>query len=232
MKNYIIYVDGFNLYYRLKNTKYKWLDLKALIESFSFEDCKISKIRYFTAKVIPNDSNPGVRQRQDVYLRALRTIPEIEIHLGSFKKRTVKGKLLAEGNPLHEQIVKISKFEEKRSDVNIATFMLVDCFQNECDVPILLSNDSDLSEPLKYIKTILKLPVGLITPAAPLAPGHCTKLLNTSVGLITPTNPFMKGLRQYSSFKREISDEQLKNSQFPSKLKDNQGEFSCPKEWL
>ena len=210
MKNYIIYVDGFNLYYRLKKTKYKWLDLKALIESFSFEDCKISKIRYFTAKVIPNDSNPGVRQRQDVYLRALRTIPEIEIHLGSFKRRTIKGELLEKSNPLHKKIVEISKFEEKKSDVNIATFMLVDCLKSECDVPILLSNDSDLSTPLKYIKNILKL----------------------SVGLITLTGPFAKGLRQYSSFKREISDEQLKNSQFPSKLKDNQGEFSCPKEWL
>ena len=209
MKNYIIYVDGFNLYYRLKNTKYKWLDLKALIESFSFENCKISKIRYFTAKVIPSDSNPGVRQRQDVYLRALRTIPEIEIHLGSFKKRTVKGKLLAEGNPLHEQIVKISKFEEKRSDVNIATFMLVDCFQNECDVPILLSNDSDLSEPLKYIKTVLRLPVGLITPI----------------------DSWVSKLHKYSSLRRKISDEKLRNSQFSLKLKDNQGEFFCPKEW-
>ena len=160
--------------------------MKALIESFSFEDCKISKIRYFTAKVIPSDSNPGVRQRQDVYLRALRTIPEIEIHFGLFKKQNVKGKLLAEGNSLHEQIVKISKFEEKGSDVNIATFMLVDCFQNKCDVPILLSNDSDLTGPLKYIKTTLKLPVGLITPADSSAHCHQTELLNTSVGLITP----------------------------------------------
>ena len=203
MKNYIIYVDGFNFYYRLKNTKYKWLDLKALIESFSFEDCKISKIRYFTAKVIPSDSNPGVRQRQDVYLRALRTIPEIEIHFGSFKRRTIKGELLEKSNPPHKKIVEISKFEEKESDVNIATFMLVDCLKNECDVPILLSNDSDLTGPLKYIKTILKLPVGLITPTDPLAQCQRTELLNTSVGLITPTNPFVKGLRQYSSFKRE-----------------------------
>ena len=209
MKNYIIYVDGFNLYYRLKNTKYKWLDLKALIESFSFEDCKISKIRYFTAKVIPSDSNPGVRQRQDVYLRALRTIPEIEIHFGLFKKQNVKGKLLAEGNSLHEQIVKISKFEEKGSDVNIATFMLIDCFQKACDIPVLLSNDSDLAEPLKYIKTTLKLPVGLITPA----------------------DFFVAELKRYSFFKRKISDEQLENAQFPSKLEDNQGEFSYPKEW-
>ena len=30
MKKTIIYVDGFNLYYRLKNTPYKWLDLQKL----------------------------------------------------------------------------------------------------------------------------------------------------------------------------------------------------------
>ena len=165
LKNYIIYVDGFNLYYSIKETKYKWLDLKALIESFSFKDCKISKIRYFTAKVTPNDRDPDVGKRQAIYLRALRTIPEIEIHFGLFRKRVIKGKLLAEGNSLHEQIVKISKFEEKGSDVNIATFMLIDCFQKACDVPILISNDSDLTEPLKYIKTTFKLQIGLITYA-------------------------------------------------------------------
>ncbi len=210
MKNYIIYVDGFNLYYGIKDTKYKWLDLKALMESFNFEDCKISKIRYFTAKVTPNERDPDVAERQNIYLRALRTIPEIEIHFGSFKRRTVKGKLLRKDNSLSDKIVEISKFEEKGSDVNIATFMLIDCFQNKCDVPILLSNDSDLTEPLKYIKTTMKLPVGLITP----------------------TDSFVKELRQYSSFKRQISDEQLENAQFPRKLKDNQGEFSCPKEWF
>ncbi|MCY4304033.1 MAG: NYN domain-containing protein [Aestuariivita sp.] len=210
MKNYIIYVDGFNLYYAIKDTKYKWLDLKALIESFSFEDCKIAKIRYFTAKVTPNERDPDVAERQNIYLRALRTIPEIEIHFGSFKKRTAKGKLLEKGNPSHKKIVEISKFEEKGSDVNIATFMLIDCFQKACDVPILLSNDSDLTEPLKYIKTILKLPVGLITPV----------------------DFWVSKLHKYSSLRRKISDERLRNAQFPLKLKDDLGEFSCPKEWL
>ena len=103
-----------------------------------------------------------------------------------------------------------SKFEESSSDVNIATFMLIDCFQKACDVPILLSNDSDLSEPLKYIKTILKLPVGLITPV----------------------DFWVSKLHKYSSLRRKISDEQLKNAQFSLRLKDDQGEFSYPKKWL
>ena len=210
MEKYIIYVDGFNLYYSIKKTKYKWLDLKALVQSFNFKDCDISKIRYFTAEVIATEDDRTIKERQDIYLRALRTIPELEIHFGKFKRRTVKGKLLAEGNSLHKNIVEIEKFEEKGSDVNIATFMLVDCFQAKRNIPVLISNDSDLAEPLKYIKTILKMPVGLVTP----------------------TDSFTTDLKCYSSFQRRISEEQLKSSQFPHTLKDSQGEISCPKKWL
>lgn len=210
MKNYIIYVDGFNFYHRrIKETTYKWLDLKALVRSFNFKDCRISKIRYFTAKVKPSSNNLRVGQRQDLYIRALQTIPEVEIHYGQFRKRKVKGRLLAEGNLLHGQIVEISKFEEKGSDVNIATFMLADCFQKLCDVPVLLSNDSDLTEPLKYIKTVLNRPVGIIMPVP------------------KPSS----ALKRYSSFRRKISDKQLETSQFPRHLIDSKGEFSCPKDW-
>ena len=93
---------------------------------------------------------------------------------------------------------------------DVTPFMLADCFQKECDVPVLLSNDSDLAEPLKYIKTTLEMPVGLITPA----------------------HFFVAKLKRYSFFSKKISDEQLKTAQFRLKLKDDDGEFSCPKDWL
>ena len=213
MKKYVVYVDGFNLYYGLrdkyksKQIQYKWLNLKSLVESFNFEDCCISHIRYFTARVKSIGSEKGTRQ--NVYLRALRTIPEITIHFGQLKSRNVKGILLEKGNPKHKQIVTISKFEEKGSDVNIATFMITDCIGDLCDVPVLISNDSDLSEPLKYIRTKLKKPVGLITP-------H---------------DFFMENLGRYSSFKRRISKKQFRDSQFPIKLTDKNGTFHCPKKW-
>ncbi len=202
-------MDGFNLYFRLKKTPYKWLNLKSLIKSFSFQDCHISKIRYFTARVIDQPDDPSIESRQHMYLRALKTIPEVEIHFGQFKRRTVYGQLLEKDNPLYKKKVKISKFEEKGSDVNIATFMIADCFQNKCDVPVLLSNDSDLSEPLKFIKTVLKKPIGLVTP----------------------TSSFVTELKRYSSFRRKISEEGFKSSQFSQTLKDRAGTFSCPKKW-
>ena len=52
MKKTIIYIDGFNLYYRLKNTPYKWLNIQKLSEFYlNPEQHDIIKIKYFTALV-------------------------------------------------------------------------------------------------------------------------------------------------------------------------------------
>jgi len=48
----IVYIDGFNLYYRaLKGSRFKWLDLGALFQRVLSEKNQIVGIKYFTAKV-------------------------------------------------------------------------------------------------------------------------------------------------------------------------------------
>ena len=47
--------------------------------------------------------------------------------------------------------VKASKPEEKRTDVNIACHLLNDAWKNLFDVAIIMSNDSDLVEPIKMV---------------------------------------------------------------------------------
>ena len=53
MKRTIIYIDGFNLYYRLLKERpaFKWLNLLALVKSVLDPDNDIVKVRYFTARV-------------------------------------------------------------------------------------------------------------------------------------------------------------------------------------
>ena len=53
MKKTIIYIDGFNLYYRLKDTSYKWLNLQKLSKFYLDPDQHniVNKIKYFTALV-------------------------------------------------------------------------------------------------------------------------------------------------------------------------------------
>ena len=83
-----VYVDGFNLYYgALKGTQFKWLNLVALARHVLPAKHSIDKLIYFTARVsgVSNRQAPG---RQQVYLNALNTLPEVEIHFGSFLAKT------------------------------------------------------------------------------------------------------------------------------------------------
>src|SRR5215204_1951290 len=79
-----VYVDGFNLYYRaLKGTPFKWINLKMLCDLSLGSGFNVAKIRYFTARVSAN-TDPDQPRRQQLYLKALGTIPEIEVHYGKF----------------------------------------------------------------------------------------------------------------------------------------------------
>jgi hypothetical protein len=71
--------------------------------------------------------------------------------------------------------------------------LLLDAFQNHFDVAAILSNDSDLVEPIRIVSQILKKPVGLLSPVA------------------NPT----RDLGQIATFIKRISISDLAASQFP-----------------
>jgi 6-hydroxy-3-succinoylpyridine 3-monooxygenase len=140
----IVYIDGFNLYYgALKDTPYKWLNLERYFRLLlSGQD--IQKIRYFTARVIGSDVID-----QDVYLSALATLPLVDIILGQFKRKQIQG--LCPSCPLPDPQV-FSTYEEKRTDVNIAIWMLHDAYENLCDRLVLVTGDSDLVSAIAMVK--------------------------------------------------------------------------------
>ena len=209
----IVYIDGFNLYYRLKNTpSYKWLNLELLC-NFCLESSKhkIIKIKYFTALVKENLQNSSNTTRQQIFLRALRTIPNLEIILGQFKRRQVKGILYNENNKqIKDKIVAIEKWEEKETDVNIATHLIEDAYanQNIYECAVLISNDTDLRTPLLRVKKTKKL-----------------------VGVISPYKSVHTDLIRASHFQKVLPDSILEKCRFPKIMKDAQGTFSCPKKW-
>jgi hypothetical protein len=61
-------------------------------------------------------------------------------------------------------LVKVIKTEEKGSDVNLATYLLTDAFRGDCEVQVVITNDSDLREPIRIIKDELQIPVGVVNP--------------------------------------------------------------------
>jgi hypothetical protein len=72
----IIYVDGFNLYFRLlvNRPAAKWLNIKALSEKLLDPANVVTGVKYYTARVSGriDSTAPG---RQQIYLDALRTVP-------------------------------------------------------------------------------------------------------------------------------------------------------------
>ena len=80
-----VYIDGFNLYYRaLKDTPFRWLDLRRLAETLFPQD-SINRVSYFTARLDARPGNPSQRQRQQAYLRALATLPGFDAYYGVFR---------------------------------------------------------------------------------------------------------------------------------------------------
>ena len=211
MKKTIIYIDGFNLYYRLKDTPYRWLNLQKLSEFYlNPKQHNIIQIKYFTALVKRVSDNNSNIIKQNIYLRAIHTISNLSIIFGQFKKRQVTGLKchLENGRYVEsDELVTVSKWEEKESDVNIATHIIADAGQYDCAV--LISNDTDLKTPLSYVKEVFKKEVGIISPRR-----------NVHIEL-----------RSASHFQKRISNKVLEQCQFPEKMKDAKGEFFCPPKW-
>lgn len=204
----IVYVDAFNLYYgALKGSRYKWLDLDALAKRLLPRE-QIVGIRYFTANVSARSGDPGQPQRQQTYLRALATIPHLSIHLGHYLTHTTR-MVLAHPTPGGPLTVEVIKTEEKGSDVNLATHLMVDACRGACNTAVVISNDSDLREPVSLAQSEYGIAVGVINPHPP----------NRRSRALQPT--FFKQLRSST----------LGACQFPPVMNDPQGRFKKPDRW-
>ena len=156
-----VYVDGFNLYHgAVQRTPYKWLNLDALCRRLLPKN-DITKIKYFTARV-RGRTDPGKPRRQELFLRALRTLPNCEIHFGHFMSHPCPMPLVNPQGP--QRVAWVIKTEEKGSDVNLAVHLLNDAWRREYDVAVVVSNDSDLVEAIRIVRRQLHKTVGIVNP--------------------------------------------------------------------
>ena len=163
-----VYVDGFNLYYgalkRRKGTR--WLDLVQLSRRL-FPADTIVGVDYFTAIVSHRASNPTQQADQRLYIRALQSRPEVTVHYGTYRANT-KCRPIVQGQPgWTSQWPEFAEFhdsEEKGSDVNLATRLLVDGFRDRYEGAVVISNDGDLKMPVEVIRSELDLPVTIVNP--------------------------------------------------------------------
>jgi uncharacterized LabA/DUF88 family protein len=165
-------------------------------------------ISYYTALIWAWGDDEEKPKRQRTYLRALRTLPNLSIHLGRFRSHVVRMPI-AQRPGRYVQYVDVVKVEEKGSDVNLATHLLHDAHLNRYDTALVVSNDSDLLEPIRLVRVELDKTVGLLVPGP-----HPSK-----------------DLARYVTFMKRIREGVLRLSQFPVVMTDEHGTFRKPIGW-
>lgn len=207
----IVYVDGFNLYYgAIKGTPYKWLNLEALFTTILPRN-EIIGIKYYTAIVSARPDDPQKPVRQQTYLRALKTLPKVQVTLGHFLQSEpwmpTYPRAIA---PKRQQYVQVIKTEEKGSDVNLAVDMVYDACIGAYEVAVVVSNDSDLERAIRLVRQ---------------------PPLNKKAGIINPHTKPAQALLKAAHFYKPLRSRVLAAHQFPPTLTDGNGEFHKPKGW-
>lgn len=137
----IVYVDGFNLYFGMLEAgfeKLKWLNIKLLAENLLKANQRLIEIKYFTSRV---SNNPDKQKRQTTYIEALEAV-DVKVYYGHYQREKIE---------CHRCGNIWAYYNEKMTDVNIATHMIIDAYHNSYDMAMLISGDSDLVPPIKTI---------------------------------------------------------------------------------
>jgi len=95
MQRVIAYVDGFNLYFGLKDSqfkKYYWLDLPAMATALLRPDQQLVATHYFTARIRTNGRNADDAKRQTTYIDALAAQSNLTVHEGHYLEKTQRCK--------------------------------------------------------------------------------------------------------------------------------------------
>ena len=160
---------------------WRWLDLRTLCSTIvgrrrDWPDAVVSRVIYCTAR-IDSRSNPDGHRDQDIYLKALVEHGSVDhIEYGNYVARAKKALLAGEDErhrpvitqsqwpvmvrdssganvPRAQFMVQVLNMEEKGSDVNVATHLLLDVFRQDVDAVVVVSNDSDLRLPITQARS-------------------------------------------------------------------------------
>jgi hypothetical protein len=187
---------------------WRWLDIRALAtalvgeQAAIWQDAMVERIVYCTAR-IDAATNPSGASDQDVYLKALAATGSVDhIEYGNYIAKVVKRPLATE-NLRHKPVIvqpawpimvqragsavpdatfmaSVAMWEEKGSDVNVASHLLVDVLDGVIDAAVVISNDSDLRWPVQEARR--RVPVGVVNPGSGYTAGSLSALPTVGVG--------------------------------------------------
>ena len=99
--------------------------------------------------------------------------------------------------------------EEKGSDVNLASHLPIDAFRRDSEMAIVLTNDTDLVEPIRLARNEL----------------------GVHLALLSPSDSPARSLRNTVDVVKKLRHGPLQASQFSDLLRDDRGEIHRPRAW-
>ncbi|MCE7766375.1 NYN domain-containing protein [Pseudomonas putida] len=224
------FVDGYNVFYGLvAGTKYKWLDLPALLKHIirvEQPDSELNAISFFTSGVKPSLASRGnlSKEAQDTYLRAL-IAQGVNVHYGRHQLEPRSApRFISKGTPPSRlDQVPIWKLEEKETDVHIAISMYR-LAARQARLPaaervqqlVLVSADTDLTPALRAIREDFPdLRLGVILP-------HREGMKRTLPGSLQNNAHWMRQV---------VTEEELGSNQFPDRVPTRKRPAVKPAYW-
>lgn len=216
---------------------WRWLDVRALSNALlrhsGWAGAQIDRVVYCTAR-IDGASNQVGHQEQDVYLKAIRASGCVDfIEYGHYVSRVKRAPLATAdrkgrpvlarsgwpvmvqdggGTPVPESrfMVSYAYREEKGSDVNVASHLLLDVLQGSVDAAVVISNDSDLRLPIQEAR--MRIPVGTVNPSQSRLAGDLRGSPEDGVG---------------GHWWRQLTDADVRGNQLPNPC----GRYRKPHPW-
>lgn len=184
------YIDGFNLYFGLKQAcfkRYYWLDVSALSRALLMPGQHLLATHYFSARIRDNGRNAADQKRQSDYLEAL-ACQGVQCQFGHYLEKQRECRKCHATWP---------DYEEKMTDVNIAIQLMTDAFDDVFDVALVVSGDSDLTTPIRRVRE---------------------RFPEKRVIVAFPPQRHSKALKQHASGHLAISENKLRASQLPDQI--------------
>ena len=116
---------------------------------------------------------------------------------------------MAQPPEVGSRIVKVLDTEEKGSDVNLASYLLMDGFEDQFELAVVSSNDSDLQLPIELVRS----------------------KLGKQVGVYDPSRRRSFQLESAATWYRPLREGPLNASLFPDSLSDAAGTIRKPRGW-
>ncbi len=206
-QKWAMYIDGYNFYYAISNNReiadaLAWCDFGALASEIIGSRGVVSRIKYFTAPVGSLDTSSGEEGRQKLWLRAVRTISNLEVVLG-FHNRDLSS------DPFQRQKYR----NEKETDVNIAISLVLDAAKDVYDAAILVTGDCDQMPAVRVASEEFARNVEVWLPPG-REPGRWSEFKGNSLVRIMTITP-----------------EMLESVRLPDLIRHPGGNIQAPKKW-